>query len=121
RNISGEYDLTKQQQTRSRESSAASSVSIGNAEDLNSRDSLSTSSSSLTTTDIYHGEEQLTAESDSQRADEMEVEAVGASAGSEVGGSSSSEEFQSNDPALNNAGSPLGTSGNEPNFLYEDN
>jgi hypothetical protein len=121
RNISGEYDVEKQQQSRISESGVASSDSIGDTEDINSRDSLSTSSSSLTTTDIYHGEEQLTAETDAQQSGEMEVEAVGASAGSEVGESSSSEEFESNDPALNNTGSPLGTSGNEPNFLYEDN
>jgi hypothetical protein len=50
------------------------------------------------------------------------IEAAGRSAGSESGQSSSdSEEFESNDPALKSSNSPLGSSGNEPNFLYNDN
>ena len=50
------------------------------------------------------------------------IEAAGRSAGSESGEfSSDREEFESNDPAMKSANSPLGSSGNEPNFLYNDN
>jgi hypothetical protein len=60
-----------------------------------------------------------------------DIEAAGAAAGSESGSfsSSSSESessdnsnsFKSEDPALDSYSSPLGSSANEPNFLYRDN
>ena len=98
---------------------ASLETSIGVDGDENASDRTITSSTSLSTTDIHHDEADLTADSNS---DSFEVEAAGTAASSEVGSSSSSDEqFQSNDPALKKSGSPLGTSGNEPNFLVEDN
>jgi hypothetical protein len=83
--------------------------------DLNSRDTSSAASSSLGTTDIHHDESELNSPSVS------ETKGVGTAVSAEVGASSSESEFKSNDPALDEAGSPLGTSGREPNFLYQDN
>jgi hypothetical protein len=96
-NISGEYDVD----VRS---------SVGTDHSSNTRDTLSSSTTSASTTDIHHDEADLNA-----------IESAGAAASAEVGSSSSSEEFESNDPAMNRAGSPLGTAGGEPEFLYRDN
>jgi hypothetical protein len=96
-NISGEYEIE-----------AESALERDQSD--NGSDTLSSSTTSASTTDIHHDEADLNA-----------IESAGAAASAEVGSSSSSEEFESNDPAMNRAGSPLGTAGGEPNFLYRDN
>ncbi len=96
-NISGEYEIETESSLETDQSDNAS-------------DTLSSSTTSASTTDIHHDEADLNA-----------LESAGAAASAEVGSNSSSEEFESNDPAMNRAGSPLGTAGGEPNFLYRDN
>ncbi len=94
-NISGEYQLETQLAADKNESGS---------------DTFS-SATSEGATDIHHDPADLNA-----------IESAGAAASAEVGSSSSDDnEFRSNDPAMHRAGSPLGTAGGEPNFLYEDN
>ena len=93
-NISGEYEIKTESPADKNETGSDSFSSI----------------TSEGTTDIHHDEADLNA-----------IESAGAAASVEVGSSTSEDEFDSNDPAMRRAGSPLGTAGGEPNFLYEDN
>ena len=93
-NISGEYEIKTESPADKNETGSDSFSSI----------------TSEGTTDIHHDEADLNA-----------IESAGAAASVEVGSSTSEDEFESNDPAMRRAGSPLGTAGGEPNFLYEDN
>ena len=93
-NISGEYEIKTESPADKNESGSDTFSSI----------------TSEGTTDIHHDEADLNA-----------IESAGAAASVEIGSSTSEDEFESNDPAMRRAGSPLGTAGGEPNFLYEDN
>lgn len=110
-NISGEFQLD----ATGEKDRPASPVPPQSSVDPNSGDVPDNSTTSLRSTDIVHD--------DADGAIHVETEASGAAAESEVGSSSSSDksEFKSNDPALNSYNSPLGSSGNEPNFIHEDN
>ena len=132
-NISGEFDLDNQESRLEKfESDSASdfetSVDVDTSTDLNATDSQSSAISSERSTDITHDNSELSASTEVNLSDGFE--AAGAAATSESGSSSSSEveiqssaddDFESNDPAMRKPGSPLGISGGEPNFLYENN
>lgn len=128
-NLSGDINLEKQDEIAERSGESFSSRRMPEPDDseASSTDSYSSTLSSERTTDIHHDEADLTA-AEADVNENIDVEAAGTAASSEFGSSSSSdlesntaEEFESNDPAMNKAGSPLGTTGGEPNFLYQDN
>ena len=132
-NISGDIDLDEQESKLEQLESDStsdfeSSIDADTPSDLNASDSQSSSISSERSTDISHDDTELSVSTDVEVDDDFE--AAGAAATSESGSSSSSEveiqssdddDFESNDPAMRKPGSPLGTSGGEPNFLYQDN
>jgi len=111
-NLSGRIDLNDQE----------SKVEKRLRSEASSTDSSSSTISSASPTDVSHDQSELNVTTDSNN---ITSEAVGSAATSERGSSNSEIEtesnFQSNDPALNSSGSPLGTPGGEPNFLYQDN
>ncbi|MGZ8900440.1 MAG: BON domain-containing protein, partial [Limisphaerales bacterium] len=119
-NISGEFDLEGQNERAAEPTGNQPSASLI---DANATDTYSSSSTSERPTDILHDRKDLNATGEA----DMDVEAAGAAASSEVGTSSSStldstdSKFESNDPAMKKPGSPLGVAGGEPNFHYQDN
>jgi hypothetical protein len=127
-NISGDIDLDEQQSKLDHLDSKdhlRSSIDVDSSSDLNATDSQSSALSSERSTDIRHDTD-LNASANVELDDDFE--ASGAAATSESGSGSSSDveiqstdEFDSNDPAMHKPGSPLGTAGGEPNFLYKDN